>query len=136
MDVKQKLTEYVKEIDQKLADYFDSEIALNFGFNQRQKEVARDTLLHSKEHNLRTSKRLRGSFVHYGYLLGGKEINQKVWDAAMGVELIHTALLMHDDIEDRDDIRRGGPTTHKFYEAKFNSLHLGTGMGINVGDTV
>lgn len=133
---KKALEEFVPVIDAKLSGYFDTEIAKNFGFNDRQKIVARDALVHSKEHNLRASKRIRGSFVNYGFKLSGKPINDLVWNASMGVELIHTALLMHDDIEDRDEMRRGGPTTHKFYEAKFKNTHLGVGMGINVGDTI
>jgi geranylgeranyl diphosphate synthase type I len=133
---KQKLNDYVKEIDVRLARYFDSEINLNFGFNNRQKTVVRELLAHSREHNLRPSKRLRGSFVHYGYQLGGQKADQRVWQAAMGVELVHTALLMHDDFMDQDNVRRGGATTHKFYEQKFSNRHFGESMAVNVGDAI
>lgn len=122
---KQKLGEYVKEIDKRLAQYFDQEIALNFGFNDRQKIVIKEMLEHSKEHNLRPSKRLRASFVHYGYQLGGKKADDRVWQSAIGVELVHTALLMHDDMIDQDQIRRGGSTTHKYYEKNWVILILG-----------
>src|SRR5690349_226427 len=30
----------------------------------------------------------------------------------IAIELIHNALLVHDDIEDQSEIRRGGPTLH------------------------
>ena len=133
---KQKLGEYVKEIDARLAQYFDQEIALNFGFNSQQKQVVREMLEHAREHNLRPSKRLRGSFVHYGYQLGGKKADDRVWQSAIGVELVHTALLMHDDLMDQDSIRRGGSTTHKYYEQKSNDSHFGESMAINVGDAV
>ncbi len=121
---KRTLQRYVKLIDEKLSTYWDSEVALSFGFNARQKEVVREMLLHSKEHNLRPSKRLRGSFVNFGFGLSGGRMSEKVWRAAMAVELVHTALLMHDDFMDRDEVRRGGPTTQKFYALKAkNDLH-------------
>lgn len=134
---KQGLMEYVSQIDERLAKYWDDEIAKNFGFNERQKELVRDMLLHSKEHNLRPAKRLRGSFVNYAYALSEKEIDGRLWQAAMAVEVVHTALLMHDDFMDRDDVRRGGPTTHKYYEKKTNgNRHYGETMAVGVGDAV
>lgn len=140
MDLGQKakktLTDYVPVIDKKLAAYFDEEIKLGFGFNNRQKEMVRVLLEHSKEHNLRPSKRLRGSFVNYSFMLSGKKVDEKVWQAAEGVELVHTGILMHDDFMDRDDIRRGGPTTHKYFEKSFNSLHLGESMAVTTGDAI
>lgn len=37
-------------------------------------------------------------------------------DAALAVELLHTFTLVHDDIMDNDDIRRGKPTVHKKWD--------------------
>jgi len=136
LKAKATLEAFVPQIDIGLAKYFDQEIKLDFGFNQRQKSVVKDLLLHSQEHNLRPAKRIRGSFVYYGYLLGKTEITDSVWTAAMAVEVVHTALLMHDDFMDRDIIRRGGPTTHKYYEAKTNNPHYGNSMAVNIGDAV
>jgi len=133
---KSSLEVFVPVIDKRLAAYFDKEIELNFGFNKRQKRVVKDLLLHSKEHNLRPAKRLRGSFVYYGYLLGKTNATDSAWTAALAVEIVHTALLIHDDFMDRDAIRRGGPTTHKYYEAKTNNPHYGSSMAVNIGDAV
>ncbi len=134
---KKTLAGYVPQINRRLAAFFDKEISLDFGFSSRQKTMVRELLEHSKEHNLRASKRLRGSFVHYGYLLSGKEINNKVWQAAMGVEIVHTALLMHDDFMDRDKFRRGGLTTHNFLEKKYHgSQHFGQSMAVSIGDAI
>lgn len=46
---------------------------------------------------------------------------------AVSIELFHNALLIHDDIEDESEERRGRPTLHK--------LH-GVAMAINAGDTL
>ena len=46
---------------------------------------------------------------------------------AAAVELLHNALLIHDDIQDGSDLRRGRPTLH--------ALH-GTPLAINAGDAL
>jgi geranylgeranyl pyrophosphate synthase len=136
LKAKTTLENFVPVIDRRLAKYFDQEIKLDFGFNQRQKEVVREMLLHAKEHNLRPAKRIRASFVYYGYLLGKTEITDFAWTAAMAAEIVHTALLIHDDFMDRDIVRRGGATTHKYYEAKTNNPHYGHSMAVNIGDAI
>ncbi|MFO1534028.1 MAG: polyprenyl synthetase family protein, partial [Thermoplasmatota archaeon] len=47
--------------------------------------------------------------------------------AAVALELFHNAFLVHDDIEDESDARRGMPTLH--------ALH-GVPVAINVGDAL
>jgi geranylgeranyl diphosphate synthase, type I len=133
MEAKQTLDNFVKIIDKKLNAYWQTELERNFGFNQKQKDLVKKMLLHAQEHNLRAAKRIRGSFVYYGYQLG-KKADERIWDAAMGVELVHTALLMHDDIMDQDEMRRGKPTTQKFFEG--DDPHYGESMALDLGDVV
>lgn len=133
MDVKQTLNDFVKIIDEKLDIYWKDEINKEFGFSQKQKDLVKKMLLHAQEHNLRAAKRIRGSFVYYGYQLG-KPVDDRIWDAAMGVELVHTALLMHDDVMDQDNVRRGKPTTHKYFEE--GDSHYGESMAYTLGDIV
>ncbi|MFZ1751314.1 MAG: polyprenyl synthetase family protein [Saprospiraceae bacterium] len=59
-------------------------------------------------------KRLRPIFVILGYDLYGHDINHAL-DAAMAVELFHNFTLLHDDIMDKADLRRGQPTVHVKY---------------------
>ena len=47
--------------------------------------------------------------------------------SAVSIELLHNALLIHDDIEDESEERRGKPTLHK--------LH-GIPLALNAGDTL
>jgi geranylgeranyl diphosphate synthase type I len=54
-------------------------------------------------------------------------------------ELMHSSLLIHDDIMDKDQLRRGKKTINFHFENKYknNSLnpsHLGNSLAINVGD--
>lgn len=134
MDAKETLMKFVGVIDKKLEDYWKTELAINFGFNEKQKTLVQKMLLHSTEHNLRPAKRIRGAFVYYGYMLGNGVVDERIWKAAMAVELVHTALLMHDDVMDQDEIRRGALTTHKFFEG--DDPHYGESMAYTVGDAV
>ena len=128
----QLLKEYVPKIDARIAQHFDAEIKRKFGFNQKQIKLVQKMLEHSREYILRPTKRLRASFVHYGFKLGGQEPDERVWRAAVGVELVHAALLMHDDFMDQDKSRRGGLTTHEY----FGGGHYGESMAINTGDAL
>ncbi|MGC8556189.1 MAG: polyprenyl synthetase family protein [Conexivisphaera sp.] len=71
-------------------------------------------------------KRLRPFVVVEFYrMFGGDE--RDVIPAAAAVELIHNFTLVHDDIMDRDDFRRGVPTVHRVY---------GEPMAILAGDAL
>ena len=104
---KNNLILLAKEADLRLKKYWDEEIANDFGFNETQRKMVREMLLHGKEHNLRSAKRLRASFVYYGFLLGkAGGYDESMWRAVEAVELVHTALLMHDDFMDRGEVDR------------------------------
>jgi len=60
-------------------------------------------------------KRLRPTVTVLAYKsFGGTDIN-KIVDIAAGFELIHSATLIHDDINDGGSIRRGRATVYKKY---------------------
>lgn len=60
----------------------------------------------------RAGKRLRPSVLLWSCgAVGGDE--EDAMPAAAGVEMFHTWTLVHDDLIDNDDLRRGGPTIHK-----------------------
>lgn len=134
MDVKNILELFAAQINPKLADFWDGEIAKNFGFNSNQQNLVKKLLLHGKDHNSKSGKRLRSALVYYTYKLGNKSDSQALWNVCMAVELIHTALLMHDDFMDQDNLRRGQPTTHQVFGQ--DDSHYGQSMAVNLGDTV
>ena len=69
--------------------------------------------------------------------LGGKNENAII-DIAVSAELMNSFLLIHDDIIDDDDLRRGGPTMHRIYAEKYkdhdNPKKFGESMAIIAGD--
>lgn len=69
-------------------------------------------------------KRVRAVLLWWGYeLAGGRDI-RAVAAAAGSVELLHAAALVHDDIIDESETRRGHPSVH----ARFRDQHTRTGM--------
>lgn len=63
---------------------------------------------------LRGGKRVRPLFCYWGWRgAGGAAGDGEVLGAAAALELFHTAALIHDDIIDESDLRRGRPTMHK-----------------------
>ncbi|HOZ72089.1 MAG TPA: polyprenyl synthetase family protein [Spirochaetales bacterium] len=90
-------------------------------------------------------KMLRGCLVPFGYeLAAGREPagddGRATILAGAAMELFQSGLLVHDDIMDRDRIRRGGPTVHAAYEAELergryaDPGHNGQSLGICSGD--
>ena len=57
--------------------------------------------------------------------LGGRA--EDAFPAAAGLEMLHNAFLVHDDIEDGSDSRRGAPTMHR---------HAGIPIALNTGDSM
>ncbi len=78
-------------------------------------------------------KRLRAYLVWLGYQIGGGKDISKILPIALAFEVAQDFVLIHDDIMDRSDLRRGKPTIHKIYEKRFGK-HYGESIGIILGD--
>lgn len=71
-------------------------------------------------------KRLRPAFCHWAYVgAGGDPDDERVADAAAAIELLHTFALVHDDVMDGSEVRRGQPSVHR----RFIDLHAERGWG-------
>lgn len=64
-------------------------------------------------------KMIRGSLVFLGHLIAGGNVNPDLIKIASAMELIQAGLLIHDDIMDHDELRRGKPSMHSQYEQLF-----------------
>lgn len=62
---------------------------------------------------LRGGKRLRAAFLYWGYRAGGGPDSEAIISAATAMEFFQAAALLHDDVMDDSDTRRGMPTAHK-----------------------
>ncbi|HVT19380.1 MAG TPA: polyprenyl synthetase family protein [Thermoanaerobaculia bacterium] len=75
-------------------------------------------------------KRLRPALVYYTYRACGGSSDGEVWPLAMATELLHTYLLIHDDIMDHAEVRRGQPAAH----ARLRDLHRELGWRGDAAD--
>ncbi|MGZ4751231.1 MAG: polyprenyl synthetase family protein [Oryzihumus sp.] len=81
---------------------------------------------------LRGGKRLRAAFLYGGYRAGGGPDGEAVVRAATAMELFQAAALLHDDVMDDSDTRRGLPAAHRRLATEHNE-HGWTGDGDRFG---
>src|SRR3990167_11543662 len=131
-----------------LVDYFSNhkkDIASHLTAYLREKEAASGKELAGHFARLAEfavrGKMLRGIFVILSYeAYGGGKVDSAVLNAAAAMELAHSSFLIHDDIMDRDLLRRGQATIFAQYitEAKKDKVSspdlYGQAMGILSGD--
>ncbi len=85
-------------------------------------------------------KMIRGGLVILGYSMFRGDIPDPVAKTAAAIEIIHSSLLIHDDIMDRDDLRRGKKTFHIQYGEEWKKRgapepnHFGESLAICAGD--
>ncbi|ORC18922.1 polyprenyl synthetase [Rothia nasimurium] len=87
-------------------------------------------------------KRLRALLAYWGYRgAGGTECSASIVRAGLAIELFQTAALIHDDIIDASDTRRGAPSVHRRFEAmhrergyKTNAASFGVSSALLAGD--
>jgi geranylgeranyl diphosphate synthase type I len=87
-------------------------------------------------------KRLRPVFCISGFLAaGGDPEDRVIVDVAAGLELVHVAALIHDDVVDDSPLRRAAPTVHTRHTAdhaerglRGESRRYGEGVAILSGD--
>lgn len=69
-----------------------------------------------KEFALRQGKRIRPVLFAIGYLGFAKKIASGLYRSAVSLELLHDFMLVHDDIIDKSDTRRGKPSMHRMLQ--------------------
>jgi len=74
-------------------------------------------------HFAQGGKRLRPAFCYWGYVAAAatQDSPQAIIDIAASLDLLHLSALVHDDLIDASDTRRGGPAAHRFFEAYHRS---------------
>ncbi|MDO4913656.1 MAG: polyprenyl synthetase family protein [Bifidobacteriaceae bacterium] len=60
--------------------------------------------------------------------------NSLILDVACALEVFQTAALIHDDIIDDADLRRGKPSAHKALTTQTHNESIGVGLGLMIGD--
>jgi geranylgeranyl diphosphate synthase, type I len=68
-------------------------------------------------------KRLRPAFAYWGFRGAGGQDSEQVVSCVAALELVQASALIHDDVMDASDLRRGEPAMHR----RFATAHRGSG---------
>jgi geranylgeranyl diphosphate synthase type I len=103
-------------------------------------------LLSALDALLAGGKRLRPAFCYWGWRAGGGAAHEDgrargIATAAASLELLQASALIHDDVMDASDTRRGQPSVHRRFEAahrdngwRGGAAPFGEGAAILLGD--
>ncbi|MBY8872064.1 polyprenyl synthetase family protein [Micromonospora sp. PLK6-60] len=129
----------VTAVDGTLADFLATEIAALHEIDAAMggfAATARDCVLAG-------GKRVRPTFAYWGWrgVVGGDEPLPPVLPALAALELLHTFALVHDDVMDASDTRRGLPTAHRAAAARHRAAghtgdpeRYGEAVAVLIGD--
>lgn len=138
MDIKKELKDFKKKIDPEI----DGFLKKNIKDLEKKDEMVAGVLEHARKITMSGGKRLRPSLMFQGFVAaGGNKDDDRIMKAAVSVEILHSYLLIHDDIIDRDEKRHGVTTTHVQYSQsgkricpEKDSAHFGNSIAIIAGD--
>ncbi|MFX0074755.1 MAG: polyprenyl synthetase family protein, partial [Candidatus Hermodarchaeota archaeon] len=127
---------YVPKIKATIASIFDERI--NLMTNKFLKEYYSEI----KDYVLVGGKRIRPLLTIATYNGLTNDRGDKIVRPSVGLEFLHNATLIHDDIIDKDDFRRGNPAFHYRFQQyhlknkfeKTSAADFGTSIGIIGGD--
>jgi geranylgeranyl diphosphate synthase type I len=132
------LRDIASRVDARLGEFLNSETT-------RWKSLDADLALPLDEISRLVSaggKRLRPAFCYLGFIgAGGHENSAKLVDAQAALELLHASALLHDDVIDGSQTRRGEPTSHARYTKTHkdsswasDARRFGEGAAVLIGD--
>lgn len=113
----------IKSIIEKELNAYSRSLGKKASFNQTSPYLLKNV----RNFILRKGKRLRPFLFVAGYLGFAKRIAPNLYKSALSMELLHDFMLVHDDIVDKADTRRGKPSMHKM---------LGQDLAIIAGDFI
>ena len=137
LDVNSLLQSFKAQIDGALADFVNSQSKQLSNIGEELEPVSSNL----SKFILENGKRLRPIFAIAGFSATDSEITPEIIKAAASLELIHVCALIHDDLMDGSETRRGAPAIHKSFEKLHrsnmksgNPEQYGAGAAILLGD--
>ncbi|MFX1238011.1 MAG: polyprenyl synthetase family protein [Promethearchaeota archaeon] len=129
--------EYVPKINEEIKSVFDKRL------DKVNNRFLKDYYNELSDYFLSGGKRIRPLTCIAAYNAFCKTDPENISKASIGTEFLHNASLIHDDIIDKDDYRRGKPSFHyrfRKYHAKYDLKKMvaedyGNDMGILGGDS-
>jgi len=127
----------------KLREKLDKELIKYINYIDKRYKLSRisESLFRNiKDFTLRKGKRIRPILFICGYKGFSNKTPKNLFRCALSMEFLHDFLLVHDDIVDRSDTRRGKPTMHimlaKEIKRKDKAKFTGEDLAIIIGDVM
>jgi len=120
------------KIEKELREFFDDKIKQ--AKKQEKPEEFLEMVKNLRKFTLNSGKRIRPILFYYSYLVAGGEKKENALKASISMELIHSYLLIHDDIIDRDNFRRGDLSMHCRYEKEYGNKKFNFNTCSNEGE--
>lgn len=139
MDIERELALFKKKFDEQLEFALEKKIRESRKISPWAVRFALDL----RNYVMSGGKRLRPALMYFGYLAAGGRNKNAIIPATMSVEFLHACFIIQDDIMDRDDLRHGRETMHRYYEVwakknldldRDNRYHFGVSQAICLGD--
>ena len=128
MSWEQTLDKYGAEVEERLGAFLSAELKHAESYH----EFIGKVYAALDEFVMRKGKRLAACstlLVYKGYT---GEVDERILKVCVGVELYRHAILVHDDLVDMDNTRRGGPTLHKGFTDTYSPFDQRFGDGVAV----
>lgn len=142
-------TEQRTAIDQRIAELIQEHGTPNRSFDEQADDTLLDVVIEQGLASSEGGKRLRAllclsAFDAAYHQPPAQERRHCALDVACAIEVFQTAALVHDDIIDESDLRRGKPAAHKALASSVaagypaddaaHAASIGNGLGIMLGD--
>jgi len=129
MDWEKTLDRYGALIEGRLQRYFEEAVKEARGYHPFIGKVYSDL----EEFVLRKGKKLASCSALLTYKGYAGEVDDKILNVCVGIEMYRHCILVHDDLVDMDNFRRGGRTLHKTFMENYDS-RFGEGTAVFVGN--
>jgi geranylgeranyl diphosphate synthase, type I len=131
------LENYKDRLQPFLEDYFEKKLKKAHSVDP----LAEESVKLVRNFTLAGGKRIRPAVMYYAYLACGGKDEERIVETSMAIELVHSFLLIHDDIIDKDELRHGVKTLNAEYRSiaenffpKTDTEHFGNSMAMMAGD--
>jgi len=123
------LERYGAMIEEKLKDYFEGAVKEAKGYHPFIGKVYSDL----EEFVLRRGKRLASCSTLLTYEGYTDKVDDSILSVCVGIEIYRHCILVHDDLVDMDNLRRGGKTLHRMFMENYDE-RFGDGTAIFLGN--
>jgi geranylgeranyl pyrophosphate synthase len=134
MSWEQTLDHYGAAIEERLKEFLAESVKEAEEYHPFIADVYSDI----EEFVMRKGKRLASCSTLLAYKGYSGKVDDKILDVCVGIELYRHAILVHDDLVDMDNLRRGGNTLHKKFMESYEPYtpRFGEGTAIFTGNIV